>query len=623
MLATKPPKRAKLRHNEYYNLQDSFDALYKQSKQGHVFAKLLPLIACENNILLAYRNIKRNKGSNTPGTDAVTIHDIERLEATDYVDTIKRMLMNYSPKPVRRKEIPKPNGKLRPLGIPSIWDRLFQQCILQVLEPICEAKFHDRSNGFRPNRSAEHAIAQCHNLIQLSHMYFVVDIDIKGFFDNVNHTRLIQQLWTMGIRDKSLLCIIRRMLKAPIVMPDGKVEYPVKGTPQGGILSPLLSNVVLNELDWWVDSNWESFPMRHPVKEKFGKTGNRCKSHEYRSLRRSNLKEMYIVRYADDFKIFCPTRNVADRTYTAVKLWLKERLRLDISEEKSKITNLKKQYTEFLGFRLKAVPRRDSFVVKSHVCDKAIERIKSSLKTEVVKIEHAPCLKQACIYLNKYNLIVMGTHNYYRIATMANSDFAEISYELNAVIRNRLRCQMKKDGDMTESHVLKQYGKSKQIRFVNGRPLLPIGYPQAKHPCHKKASINAYTPEGRTEIHKKLGISTAIVHALMLNYAGGQSIEFLDNRLSLYCAQYGKCAVTGRILGIDDIHCHHKLPVSSGGKDSYQNLVILNSDVHRLVHATVSTTVRKYVKQLMLDSNALQKVNKFRKLVGNDAITVS
>lgn len=137
---------------------------------------------------------------------------------------------------------------MRPLGIPTIVGRLVQQCILQVMEPICEAKFYERSNGFRPNRSAENAIAQCYKMINLQKLYFVVDVDIKGFFDNVNHTKLIQQIWHMGIRDKKLLCIIREMLKAPIIMPDGTVEHPVKGTPQGGILSPLLSNIVLNTL---------------------------------------------------------------------------------------------------------------------------------------------------------------------------------------------------------------------------------------------------------------------------------------------------------------------------------------------------------------------------------------
>ena len=247
-------KQKKLRHSEYYDLQPTFDKLYSDSQNGKIFTNLLEIISSEENIRLAYRNIKKNGGSSTTGIDKLSIKDIENMSIESYVNIIKRKLTWYKPKPVKRVEIPKPNGKMRPLGIPTIVDRLVQQCILQVLEPICEAKFFERSNGFRPNRSAEQAIAQCYKMIQLQNLHFVVDIDIKGFFDNVNHSKLIKQMWNLGIRDKKLLCIIKEMLKAPIVMSDGKVVYPTKGTPQGGILSPLLSNIVLNELDWWITS---------------------------------------------------------------------------------------------------------------------------------------------------------------------------------------------------------------------------------------------------------------------------------------------------------------------------------------------------------------------------------
>ena len=183
-------KVKKLRHSEYYHLQEIFDRLYADSHQGKKFDSLMEIISSNENIRLAYRNIKRNNGSNTYGTDNCTIEDIKSIPTDKYVEIVQRKLSYYQPKPVKRVEILKPNGKIRPLGIPTIIDRLVQQCILQVLEPICEAKFHERNNGFRPNRSTENAIAQCYKMIQQQGMHFVVDIDIKGFFDNVNHNKL-------------------------------------------------------------------------------------------------------------------------------------------------------------------------------------------------------------------------------------------------------------------------------------------------------------------------------------------------------------------------------------------------------------------------------------------------
>lgn len=348
-------KRNTLRHAEYYDLTAIFDKLYADSKTGKIFTNLVEIITSRDNILLAYRELKRNKGSMTAGTDKLNIRDIEKIPTDDFVCAVQKKLDWYAPRPVKRVEIPKDNGKTRPLGIPSIWDRIVQQCILQVLEPICEAKFHERSNGFRPNRSTEQAIAQCMRMIQIQNLHFVVDIDIEGFFDNVNHAKLRKQMWTMGIRDKSLLCIISKMLKAPIVMPDGKTMLPDKGTPQGGVLSPLLSNIVLNELDWWISSQWETMPLPS-VPQNFNPNGGRNRGNENKAMRKTALKEMYLVRYADDFKIFCRKRSDANKAYLATKKWLAERLKLTVNEEKSKVVNLRKSYTDFLGFKLKVFP---------------------------------------------------------------------------------------------------------------------------------------------------------------------------------------------------------------------------------------------------------------------------
>ena len=222
-------KRAKLRNAEYYDITNVFDKLYENSSKGKTFNELMKYIACEDNIKLAYRNIKRNHGSKTAGVDKRTISDIERMAEDDFVSLIKRKFDWYKPKPVKRVDIPKSNGKLRPLGIPTITDRIVQQCILQVLEPICEGKFHDNSYGFRQNRSVEHALANCYRIMQRQKLHYVVDVDIKGFFDNVDHAKLMKQIWALGIRDKKLLSIVIAMLKAPIKMPDSSIDYPTKG----------------------------------------------------------------------------------------------------------------------------------------------------------------------------------------------------------------------------------------------------------------------------------------------------------------------------------------------------------------------------------------------------------
>lgn len=187
-------KKQKLRNNEYYNAQQMFDDLYNKAKtkKGYKFNKLMEIITSNENIELAYRNIKKNTGSKTSGINRHTINDIAHIENDELVDYIRNRLKDYKPHPVRRVEIPKANGKTRPLGIPTIEDRIIQQCIKQVLEPICEAKFYNHSYGFRPNRSTHHAISRCYTLANINKLHYVVDVDIKGFFDNVDHGKLIK-----------------------------------------------------------------------------------------------------------------------------------------------------------------------------------------------------------------------------------------------------------------------------------------------------------------------------------------------------------------------------------------------------------------------------------------------
>lgn len=619
-----------LRHNEYYDMQGAFDNLYEQSINNTVFSNLVDLILAENNILLAYRNIKSNHGSKTPGTDGLTIDDIAKLTAKEVVEKVRYFVRGsqhgYRPRAVRRQEIPKPNGKTRPLGIPCIWDRLIQQCIKQVMEPICEAKFSENSYGFRPNRSVEHAISRTHRLLQLSHLYYVIEFDIKSFFDNVDHSKLIKQIWALGIHDKELIWLIKRILKAPIKMPDGRMVTPEKGTPQGGILSPLLANIVLNEMDHWVESQWQY----HDVTDKYSKVpqknGSFNRGHGYRGMREyTKLKEMWIIRYADDFRIFCSNAEDAKKTKIAVEKWLKDRLRLEISDEKTRIVDVRKKPTEFLGFSIGVHRKKkgSKYVVESHISPKALKDKSEKLANQAKEFCSNPGLDAEVRAVTVYNSMVVGMQNYYKFATKVSSDFNRVQQRVYRIMFNRLNTQegnrlVKKGRPLTDIEKQK-YGKSKSLRYIAGsnEPIYPISYVQHKHPIAYNRRECVYTSEGRALIHNRLGINCGIMHQLMSQKLHDRSIEYYDNRISLYSAQWGKCYVTGReFLSTDDIHCHHKIAVEKGGTDEYSNLVLVDKDVHKLLHAKKLETIKFYLDLLGINATMLRKVNALRQKLG-------
>ena len=622
-----------LRHAEYYGLQGVFDELYAKSKNGYVFTDLMPLILQRENILLAYRNIKTNTGSKTAGTDKLTIGDIGGLPPDEVVRKVRFIVTGsphgYRPRAVRRKEIPKPYdpSKTRPLGIPCIWDRLIQQCIKQVMEPICEAKFSENSYGFRPERSAEHAIAKIYQLMQRSNLHYIVEFDVKGFFDNVNHSKLIKQIWAMGIRDKHLIYVLKQILTAKIEMPDGTIVTPEKGTPQGGIISPLLANIVLNELDHWIDSQWQTNPIAEKYSKDRGEKGI-DKGHSYRVMRKTELKEMYIVRYADDFRIFCKTKNEAEKAKIAVTQWLSERLKLEVSQEKTRVVNVKRRYSEFLGFKIKVHPKGQKQVVVSHMRDKQLANAKQKLVQQAKRVACPPkgSTEQYEIWL--YNSMVMGIQNYYRIATDVSRDCRKLNRSAMTVFTNRLRKQkgsrLKKRGRTLTDTEKKLYGKSQMLRFVAGtdEPLYPVGYVKHKNPMNKKRAICQYTVDGRAEIHDNLRINVTLMRQLMRQTLYSRSAEYADNRISLFSAQWGKCAVTGKdFLTTDDIHCHHKEPRQNGGNDKYDNLVLVLEPVHKLIHATQADTIQQYLGVLALDKSQREKLDVLREKAGLQPLT--
>lgn len=603
----------KLRYAEYYNNQEQYDNLYQKSLDGETFTKLMKIITSEKNIALAYRNIKKNLGSKTPGSDGKTIKDIEKFETEQVIKRVRNMLNNYHPRTVRRKDIPKPNGTTRPLGIPCIWDRLVQQCILQVLEPICEAKFFQGSYGFRPLKSAENAMNDVYRYINRSHLYYMVEIDIKSFFDNVNHTKLIKQMWSLGIQDKQLICIIKKILKANIQKPNGEIITPSKGTPQGGIISPLLANIVLNEFDWHMESQWSENPLVYKWKGGHAPNGTLSKGSAFREMRKTNLKEMHTIRYADDIRILCSNKLDAEKVKDHAIKWLGQRLKLEISKEKTRVVNLNKQYGEFLGIKIRTKRKGNKRVVVSHMCDKAIRKVKTSLKEQIIVLEHSGSKAKFETELAKYNSIVRGVHNYYSMATNIIEDCQEIHNSIYKSLYNRLHPEIGRSIPKTYADY-KNYKNCRRFAIVQGRYMLPISYCSHRQTLGSKKNACIYTKEGRKTKHDDLTFNNKyLLSELSENPITNRSIEYNDNRLSLFSAQRGKCAITGyEFLAIEEVHCHHKTPRKNGGKDNYQNLILVLPDVHKLIHAKREQTILKYLKILDLNNEQLEKVNKLR-----------
>jgi len=333
-------------------LRNIQDTLYQQSKTAFdagerpAFRGLLELMSAETTIMTAIHNIKSNKGSETPGVDFKTMRKDYLQKPFDWViNDIQSAFQKYEAQKIRRKYIDKPGKKeKRPLGIPTIRDRIVQECMRIVLEPICEAQFFKHSYGFRPMRDTAMALERIVSLTHDTGYHWIVEGDISKCFDCIDHGILLKRLYHMGIRDRRVLQIIKAMLKAGIM---DNCEVNEEGTQQGGLLSPLLANVYLDMMDEWISKQWETKSTKHQYANVSTKNV---------ALKKTALIPGYLVRYADDFVIVTDTRAHAESWKARLEEFLLNTMKLTLSKEKTLITDVRRKYIKFLGFQFKLVP---------------------------------------------------------------------------------------------------------------------------------------------------------------------------------------------------------------------------------------------------------------------------
>lgn len=350
-------------------------------------SKLLEDVLSRENMQLAYHKVIANKGAS--GVDNVSVNEIKEYVNSNWKD-IKKQIQErrYKPLPVKRVEIPKPNGGIRNLGIPTVMDRIIQQALVQVLTPICEPHFSEHSYGFRPKRSCEQAILKLLDYLNEDYTW-IVDIDLEKFFDNVPQDKLMSYVHNI-VNDGEIESLIRKYLQAG-VMVKGKYQAMKAGTPQGGNLSPLLSNIMLNELDKELES-----------------------------------RRLHFVRYADDCEIAVKSEASAKRVMRTITEWIERKLGLKVNMTKTHIT--KPTELKYLGFGFYQNPKTMRWHSKPH---------KESIKRLQRKLKQLTCRKYTKAFQERVKLlnpVIRGWINYYAI-----TDMKTVMTRIDAHLRTRLR----------------------------------------------------------------------------------------------------------------------------------------------------------------------------------------
>ncbi|WP_456363974.1 group II intron reverse transcriptase/maturase [Priestia aryabhattai] len=634
-------------------LKEKLDYYYSKTKsemndeeipwQLKGFKSLLEVIVSEPVIIRALEKLKRNDGSMTAGVDKKTIRDFLELPFNELVEFVRNSLRNYNPDQVRRVWIDKPGKEeKRPLGIPTIGDRIIQECVRIVIEPILEAQFWNHSYGFRPYRDQHHAYARTVDIIYKTGCFWVVEGDISKFFDKVNHTILLKKLYAMGIRDKRVLMLIKQMLKAGVMSETSKNEI---GTPQGGIISPLLANAYLHSLDKWITREWEEKKLQVPYK---------TKNIERDTIRhKTSLKPTYFIRYADDWLLVTNTKENAEKWKWRINQFLKRQLKLELSEEKTIITNVTQKAVKFLGFEIKFVKKYNTqtlrekgqktgnhgYVVQSKPDTDRLKSKMQHLRAQIKRIRNRKTKAEAMHQINVVNSTIIGLHNYYNVTTLVNPVFMKYAKPIWFTARRSTKelksflidanktdnLTMKHEDYRTEVVALKYEGQIIGITSV-GFVKTKIKDANSMIKSLKNQNETPFTTKGRKLYYERSGKRPMAeredeVLSLDLSLKVSQkerknpkyNTEFMCNRGRSFNIAKGKCQCCKRIVGkLLTFHTHHKepyLPLHQVNKTN--KLAIVCNTCHKLIHNS-----KDYFEvSNWVDKNGFKRITKLRNLL--------
>ena len=390
-----PPDRARVR------VLDHQRKLYRwaRAEPGRRFGDVFNLAYDRATLVVAWERVATNRGARTAGVDAMTRYRVERRGVAPFLEQIRFSLKDgtFRPQPVRRVQIPKAGGKVRRLGIPTVRDRVAQMALKLVLEPIFEADFYVSSYGYRPGRRAQDAIAEIHHFTSRPSNYeWVIEGDITACFDHVDH-QVLMRLVEHRIRDRKVLKLIRLFLRAGVITEHGRYAASLTGTPQGGIISPLLANIYLSTLDRHFVERWETD--MSPAWRR-----------QYR--RRRRLANYRLVRYADDFIVLVHgERSDAEAIRAEIGELLADRLKMTLSADKTHITHIDDGF-DFLGFRIQRKHRDDGrVVVLTYPSKAALAAVKTKIKRATGRTTTSLRLEDV---LRQVNPILRGWAAYFR-----------------------------------------------------------------------------------------------------------------------------------------------------------------------------------------------------------------